>query len=46
MAGILALLNNLLEIRADAFQMCKVFQRPPSMKVRHIGAWQVLIYQT
>ncbi|XP_065577884.1 anoctamin-8-like isoform X2 [Artemia franciscana] len=40
MAGILALLNNLLEIRADAFKMCKVFQRPPSMKVRHIGAWQ------
>lgn len=40
-AAFWALLNNLVEIRADAFKLCKVFQRPMSRKVKDIGAWQV-----
>lgn len=40
-AAVWALLNNVVEIRADAFKLCKVFQRPMSRKVKDIGAWQV-----
>ncbi|CAL8113453.1 unnamed protein product [Orchesella dallaii] len=36
-----AILNNVLEIRADAFKLCKVFQRPISRRVKDIGAWQI-----
>ncbi|XP_018568866.1 anoctamin-10 isoform X2 [Anoplophora glabripennis] len=39
-AAFWALLNNVVEIRADAFKLCKVFQRPMSRKVKDIGAWQ------
>ncbi|KAJ8961004.1 hypothetical protein NQ318_020308 [Aromia moschata] len=39
-AALWAVLNNILEIRADAFKLCKVFQRPLSRKVKDIGAWQ------
>lgn len=38
-----AVLNNILEVRADAFKLCKVYQRPMSRKVKDIGAWQVII---
>lgn len=40
MAGFWAVLNNLLEIRADAFKLCKIYQRPMSRRVKDIGAWQ------
>ncbi|XP_077966240.1 anoctamin-10-like [Styela clava] len=40
-ASILALINNVIEIRSDAFKMCKVFRRPDSLPTRNIGAWQV-----
>lgn len=40
-AAFWAVLNNILEIRADAFKLCMVFQRPMGRKVKDIGAWQV-----
>jgi anoctamin-10 len=39
-AAFWALFNNILEIRADAFKLCKIFQRPMSRPVKDIGAWQ------
>jgi len=41
LAACWAVFNNLLEIRADAFKLCKVFQRPTAKRVKDIGAWQV-----
>ncbi|XP_072377103.1 anoctamin-10 isoform X1 [Diabrotica undecimpunctata] len=40
LAALWAYLNNLIEIRADAFKFCKVFQRPVCRRVKDIGAWQ------
>lgn len=40
-AAFWAIFNNLLEIRADAFKLCMVYQRPMSKRVKDIGAWQV-----
>lgn len=42
-AAFWALLNNLVELRADAFKMCKLFRRPFMRKVKDIGAWQVVL---
>lgn len=39
-AAFWAVFNNILEIRADAFKLCVVFQRPWSKRVKDIGAWQ------
>lgn len=39
-AAFWAILNNVLEIRADAFKLCKVLQRPMNKRVKDIGAWQ------
>lgn len=41
MAAFWAIFNNILEIRADAFKLCIVNQRPMSKRVKDIGAWQV-----
>lgn len=41
LAALFALLNNITEIRSDAFKMCRVFQRPFSVSAKDIGAWQV-----
>lgn len=38
-----AVMNNIVEIRADAFKLCKVYQRPMGKRVKDIGAWQVNI---
>lgn len=40
MAAFWAVLNNILELKTDAFKLCRVFQRPKSKKVRDIGVWQ------
>ncbi|XP_056630386.1 anoctamin-10 isoform X1 [Diorhabda sublineata] len=40
LAALWALLNNVIEIRADAFKFCKIFQRPTCRRVKDIGAWQ------
>ncbi|GLV46184.1 Abnormal X segregation [Carabus blaptoides fortunei] len=39
-AAFWAVLNNIIEIRADAFKLCVAFQRPMARKVKDIGAWQ------
>lgn len=41
MAAFFSLLNNLLEIRTDAFKLCMIYQRPFSQRVKDIGHWQV-----
>lgn len=41
LAAFWAVINNILEIRADAFKLCTVFRRPMSKRVKDIGAWQV-----
>jgi len=40
MAAFWALMNNILEIRSDAFKLCCVYQRPMSRRVKDTGAWQ------
>ncbi|KAL3281714.1 hypothetical protein HHI36_004918 [Cryptolaemus montrouzieri] len=40
MAAVWALINNVIEIRADAFKLCQICQRPMSRRVKDIGAWQ------
>ena len=40
-AAFWALINNVMEIRSDAFKLCRVFQRPFSRPTAGIGAWQV-----
>ena len=40
-AAFWALLNNVTEIRSDAFKMCRIYQRPFSQPASNIGAWQV-----
>lgn len=40
LAAACALLNNLLEIRVDAFKLCNAVQRPFGRRVKTIGAWQ------
>uniref|UniRef100_A0A1A9X2A0 Anoctamin n=1 Tax=Glossina brevipalpis TaxID=37001 RepID=A0A1A9X2A0_9MUSC len=40
LAGICALINNLMEIRSDAFKLAHVHQRPFGQRVANIGTWQ------
>ncbi|XP_054714021.1 anoctamin-8-like [Uloborus diversus] len=40
MAAMCALLNNVIEIRSDAFKLCMIFQRPFSQRAENIGTWQ------
>lgn len=40
-AALCALLNNLIEIRSDAFKLAYVCQRPFGQRVPNIGTWQV-----
>lgn len=40
LAGFFALLNNLMEIRSDAFKLVHVHQRPFGQRVANIGTWQ------
>jgi anoctamin-8 len=40
LAALWALLNNLLEIKGDAFKLCFVHQRPFGQRVADIGTWQ------
>jgi len=43
MAAVCALLNNVIEIRSDAFKLCMTFQRPFGELVEDIGIWQVCL---
>lgn len=40
LAGLCALINNLIEIRSDAFKLAHVHQRPFGQRVANIGTWQ------
>ncbi|XP_066945704.1 anoctamin-10 isoform X3 [Macrobrachium rosenbergii] len=40
MAAFWAVLNNILELKTDAFKLCRVYQRPRVKKVGSIGVWQ------
>ena len=40
LAGLCALINNLIEIRSDAFKLALVHQRPFGQRVASIGTWQ------
>ncbi|CAB3988342.1 anoctamin-8-like isoform X1 [Paramuricea clavata] len=40
LAGLCALLNNVVEIRSDAFKLCTNLQRPFGVRVENIGTWQ------
>merc|ERR1719232_1545059 len=40
LAGLCALLNNLVEVRSDAFKLCFIHQRPFPERVQNIGCWQ------
>ena len=42
LAGLCALLNNVIEIRGDAFKLCFVHKRPFGARVNSIGSWQVI----
>ncbi|KAK3254559.1 hypothetical protein CYMTET_36228, partial [Cymbomonas tetramitiformis] len=39
LAALFAFVNNLVEIRADAFKVCKLVQRPPAQKASSMGVW-------
>nr|KAG5712249.1 hypothetical protein BaRGS_014599 [Batillaria attramentaria] len=41
LAALWAFLNNVTEIRCDAFKMCRIFQRPFAESASNTGAWQV-----
>lgn len=41
LAAFWALLNNVIEIRSDAFKLCTTKQRPFGQYVQNIGSWQV-----
>nr|XP_020140064.1 anoctamin-8 [Microcebus murinus] len=40
LAALCALVNNLIEIRSDAFKLCTGLQRPFGQRVESIGQWQ------
>lgn len=44
LAGLCALINNLVEVRGDAFKLCFVTQRPFGKRVNSIGSWQVNLF--
>ncbi|XP_038161525.1 anoctamin-10 [Cyprinodon tularosa] len=41
LTAVLLLLNNLTEIRSDAYKICKLFRKPFSPPVANMGVWQV-----
>ncbi|XP_069029878.1 anoctamin-5b isoform X2 [Embiotoca jacksoni] len=43
LAPLLALFNNILEIRVDAWKFTTQFRRPMASKARNIGAWQEIL---
>lgn len=41
LAAVLLLINNLTEIRSDAYKICQLFRKPFSTPVANMGVWQV-----
>jgi len=44
MAAFWALMNNLIEIRTDAFKLCRTFRRPFAQPTADIGVWEVTFF--
>ncbi len=43
LAPLLALFNNILEVRVDAWKFTTQFRRPVAAKARNIGAWEEIL---
>uniref|UniRef100_A0A8C6UZS1 Anoctamin n=1 Tax=Neogobius melanostomus TaxID=47308 RepID=A0A8C6UZS1_9GOBI len=43
LAALCALINNIIEIRSDAFKLCTGLQRPFGIRVESIGQWQTIM---
>uniref|UniRef100_A0A0K2T7S2 Anoctamin n=1 Tax=Lepeophtheirus salmonis TaxID=72036 RepID=A0A0K2T7S2_LEPSM len=43
LAGFFALLNNIIEVRSDAFKLCFVCKRPFGQRVKGIGSWSTVM---
>ncbi|XP_056132754.1 anoctamin-8 [Lampris incognitus] len=43
LAAMCALINNIIEIRSDAFKLCTGLQRPFGLRVESIGEWQTVM---
>ncbi|XP_069385039.1 anoctamin-10 isoform X2 [Paralichthys olivaceus] len=41
LTAVLLLINNLTEIRSDAYKICKLFRKPFSPPVASMGVWQI-----
>ena len=44
LAPLLALLNNIIEIRVDAWKLTTQYRRPVAAKAHSIGVWQDILY--
>jgi hypothetical protein len=42
-APLLALFNNLIELRVDAFKMTQAYRRPVAFKVPNLAAWNGIL---
>lgn len=45
LAALAALINNVIEIRLDAFKLCKMYKRPLAKRAKNTGAW-LLAFET
>ncbi|XP_037040102.1 anoctamin-10 isoform X2 [Bradysia coprophila] len=45
LAALTALVNNIIEIRLDAFKLCKMYKRPLAKRAKNTGAW-LLAFET
>lgn len=45
LAAFAALLNNFIEIRLDAFKLCRIYKRPMAKRAKNTGAW-TLAFET
>ncbi|KAL0154490.1 hypothetical protein M9458_048753, partial [Cirrhinus mrigala] len=43
LAPLLALMNNILEVRVDAWKFTTQFRRPVAAKAHNIGAWNEIL---
>lgn len=41
LTAVLLLINNITEIRTDAYKICKLFRKPFTPPVADMGVWQV-----
>ena len=44
LAPLLALMNNIIEIRVDAWKLTTQYRRPVAAKAHSIGVWQDILY--